>query len=212
MSQTELRLTPHLPDLAADSAAILITAPLSTAATMATKRNIMLPILEALRPTGLRLILPGNARSRTPGSPGDSRMHIARLFMLANTILLIHFALVLFITAGLPLIYVGGALGWTWVRAWRWRALHLSAIVLVAVESLLGIACPLTVWENALRGNRSNLGFVERWIERIMFYDLPAWVFIIAYTGFAVLVAMTWVAVPPTRIGGMHAPEDKRNP
>ncbi len=131
--------------------------------------------------------------------------------MLANAILLIHFALVLFITAGLPLIYVGAALGWAWVRAWRWRALHLSAIVLVAMESLLGIACPLTVWENALRGNQSNLGFIERWIDRIMFYDLPARVFIIAYTGFAVLVALTWVAIPPTRLGGMHAPDDKRN-
>ena len=52
----------------------------------------------------------------------------------------------------------------------------------------------------ALRGNQTNLGFIERWIERIMFYDLPAWVFILAYTGFAVLVAVTWVTVPPTRI------------
>ncbi len=126
--------------------------------------------------------------------------------MLANAILLIHFALVLFITAGLPLIYVGAALGWTWVRAWRWRALHLAAIVLVAMESLLGIACPLTVWENALRGNQSNRGFIEHWIDRIMFYDIPAWVFILAYTGFAVLVAVTWVTIPPIGIGRKHPP------
>jgi hypothetical protein len=114
--------------------------------------------------------------------------------------LLIHFALVLFVTAGLPLIYLGAGLGWTWVRAWQWRAVHLAAIVFVAMESLLGIACPLTVWEDALRGNQTNLGFIERWIERIMFYDLPARVLILAYTGFAVLVAVTWVTVPPTRI------------
>jgi len=120
--------------------------------------------------------------------------------MLANAVLLIHFALVLFITAGLPLIYLGAVLGWTWVRAWQWRAVHLAAIVFVAMESLFGIACPLTVWEDALRGNQTNLGFIGRWIERIMFYDLPAWVFILAYTGFAVLVAVTWVTVPPTRI------------
>jgi hypothetical protein len=121
--------------------------------------------------------------------------------MLANAVLLIHFVLVLFISAGLPLIYVGAALDWSWVRAWQWRALHLAAIVFVAVESLLGIACPLTVWEDALRGDRSNVGFIERWITRIMFYDLPAWVFILAYTGFAVLVAVTWVWVPPTKFG-----------
>ncbi len=120
--------------------------------------------------------------------------------MLANAVLLIHFALVLFITAGLPLIYLGAAFGWAWVRAWQWRAFHLAAIVFVAMESLLGIACPLTVWEDALRGNRPNVGFIERWIEGIMFYDLPAWVFIVAYTGFAALVAVTWVTVPPARI------------
>jgi len=125
--------------------------------------------------------------------------------MLANAVLLTHFALVLFITAGLPLIYLGAVLGWTWVRAWQWRAVHLAAIVFVAMESLLGIACPLTVWEDALRGNQTNLGFIERWIERIMFYDLPAWVFILAYTSFAVLVAVTWLAVPPTRIHDKHS-------
>ncbi len=119
--------------------------------------------------------------------------------MLADAVLLIHFVVVLFITTGLPLIYLGAALGWTWVRARRWRALHLAAIVFVAMESLLGIACPLTVWEDALRGGRPTIGFIERWIERIMFYDLPARVFILAYTGFAVLVAVTWVTVPPTR-------------
>jgi hypothetical protein len=56
--------------------------------------------------------------------------------MLANAVLLIHFLLVLFITAGLPMIYLGAALGWSWVRAWQWRALHLAAIVFVAACSL----------------------------------------------------------------------------
>ena len=121
------------------------------------------------------------------------------LVMLANAVLLIHFLLVLFIAAGLPLIYLGAALSWSWVRAWQWRALHLAAIVFVAVESVVGIACPLTVWEDALRGDRSNLGFIERWITRIMYYDLPAWVFTLVYTGFAVLVAVAWVRVPPAK-------------
>jgi hypothetical protein len=119
--------------------------------------------------------------------------------MLADSILLIHFTVVLFITAGLPLIYLGAALRWPWVRARRWRALHLAAIVYVAMESLLGIACPLTVWEDALRGGQTDLGFIERWIRRTMFYDLPEWVFILAYTGFTLLVAATWVIVPPKR-------------
>src|ERR1022692_955498 len=57
ISQTEFRLRPHFPDLPADSAAIFSKTPLNSAATMATKRNTMLPILEALRPAIRGLIL-----------------------------------------------------------------------------------------------------------------------------------------------------------
>jgi hypothetical protein len=99
----------------------------------------------------------------------------------------------------LPLIYVGAALRWAWVRNWRWRALHLGVTAYVSAQSLLGMACPLTVWEDALRGNRTDTGCIERWIGRIMFYRLPGWVFTLAYCAFAVGVAVTWWTVRPTR-------------
>ena len=127
---------------------------------------------------------------------------------LADAILGIHFAVVLFIIAGLPLIYLGAARRWGWVRAPRWRTLHLAAILFVAAEAILGIACPLTVWEDALRGRQTVEGFMERWIRRILFYDLPPRVFLFAYTGFAVLVAIAWVAVPPTRRIAEAGPRD----
>jgi Protein of Unknown function (DUF2784) len=121
--------------------------------------------------------------------------------MLAGTIVVVHLAIMLFITAGLPLIYIGAARRWAWVRYWRWRALHLAAIGFVAAESLAGIACPLTLWEDAIRGQPSQVGFIERWVDRILFYDFPTWVFAVAYTIFAALVALTWFAVPPTKRG-----------
>jgi Protein of Unknown function (DUF2784) len=119
--------------------------------------------------------------------------------MLADTIVVVHLAIVLFIIAGLPLVYAGVALRWSWVRDWRWRALHLAAICFVAAESLGGIVCPLTLWEDAARGRQSHVGFIERAVDRILFYDLPPWIFTAAYTAFAVLVALTWILVPPTR-------------
>jgi hypothetical protein len=119
----------------------------------------------------------------------------------AGAIVVVHLAIVLFIIAGLPLIYIGAARHWAWVRDWRWRALHLAAIGFVAAESLLGAVCPLTLWEDALRGQQSHVGFIERWVDRILFYDLPPWVFTVAYTAFALLVASTWILVPPTRRG-----------
>ena len=121
--------------------------------------------------------------------------------MLAGTIVVIHFGIMLFITAGLPLIYIGAARRWAWVRDWRWRAAHLAAIGFVAAESLAGIVCPLTLWEDSLRGQQSRVGFIERWVDRILFYDFPTWVFTVAYTVFAALVVLTWFAVPPRRPG-----------
>jgi hypothetical protein len=117
--------------------------------------------------------------------------------MLADTVLALHFAIVGFITAGLPLIWIGAAMRWSWVRL-RWlRALHLAAIGFVALESLVGVACPLTVWEAALRNSRPPEGFIQQWVERALFYDLPTWMFTVAYLIFAAAVAATWLVVPP---------------
>ena len=118
---------------------------------------------------------------------------------LADAVVVGHFLVVLCIVAGVPLVYLGAALRWAWVRSWHWRVLHLGAILFVAAESLLGITCPLTVWEDALRGQRFAGGFIERWIHQLMFYDGPAWVFTVAYVSFAGLVLVTWIAVPPIR-------------
>jgi hypothetical protein len=119
--------------------------------------------------------------------------------MLAGAVVIVHFLIVLFVVAGVPLIYMGAWRGWAWVRSWRWRLLHLGAIVFIAAESLLGIACPLTIWEDRLRGQEIATGFIERWIDRLLFYEAPAWVFTAAYVAFAALVLLTWVAVPPAR-------------
>ncbi len=118
--------------------------------------------------------------------------------MLINAVVIVHLLIVLFNVAGLPLIYLGAALRWTWVRSRAWRVLHLGAILFIAAESLIGISCPLTVWEDTLRGQQSASGFIERWIDQLIFYDAPTWVFTAAYVAFAAVVLITWIAVPPT--------------
>jgi Protein of Unknown function (DUF2784) len=117
--------------------------------------------------------------------------------MLADAVLAVHCAIVIFITAGLPLTWIGAALGWSWVRI-RWlRALHLGAIALVALESLAGIACPLTVWEAALRNRQPPRGLIQQWVESALFYDLPGWVFTLGYLVFVAAVVATWLVFPP---------------
>jgi hypothetical protein len=118
--------------------------------------------------------------------------------VLADAILVVHFAFVLFVVGGFALIVAGGIAGWGWVRNRAFRYAHLAAIVFVATEALLGVACPLTVWEDALRRASPDApGFVARWVGRLLYYDLPGWVFTVAYLVFAIAVAVTLRLVPP---------------
>ena len=118
---------------------------------------------------------------------------------LADLILFVHFAFVLFVTGGLCLIWIGAACGWRWVRKYAFRITHLAAISLVALEALLGMACPLTVWEDALRGRPDDTSFIARWLHRLLFYSFPEWMFTTVYVVFALLVAATWRWVRPAR-------------
>ncbi|MBI3042321.1 MAG: DUF2784 domain-containing protein [Betaproteobacteria bacterium] len=121
--------------------------------------------------------------------------------LLADLILIVHFGFVLFVVGGLALIWIGAAAGWAWVRNFWFRIAHLAAIVFVASEALLGIWCPLTLWEARLRGVEAEKSFIAQWIHHILFYDFPEWVFTIAYALFALFVAATWWWIRPKKRG-----------
>ncbi|MEX3956133.1 DUF2784 domain-containing protein [Trinickia sp. EG282A] len=118
----------------------------------------------------------------------------------ADIVLILHALVVSFIVGGFAAIWVGVALGWQWVRNPVFRLLHLGAIGIVALLAVADIPCPLTVLETWLRhGATSNQGFVEYWLQRLIYYDFPPWVFTVAYSLFALLVLCTWRFVPPRR-------------
>jgi hypothetical protein len=118
---------------------------------------------------------------------------------LADAILVAHAAFVVFVVAGLPAIWIGAARKRPFAFNPWLRGAHLAAIAFVVGESLLGFMCPLTTWEDALRGTASGEGFIQRWIHAWMFWSWPAWVFTAIYAAFAALVAWTWVRFPPRR-------------
>ena len=122
----------------------------------------------------------------------------------ADLVLLIHFAIVLFVVGGLLLIVLGNFLRWSWVNHWWFRAMHLLAISVVVLESWLGIECPLTTLENWLRlqaGQGVYQGsFIQHWVHGVMFYQAPGWVFALAYTLFGLAVVTAWWRLPPQRI------------
>lgn len=120
---------------------------------------------------------------------------------LADFVLVVHFLFVLFVVGGLALIWIGAACGWQCVRNYWFRIAHLAAICFVAMEALIGMVCPLTEWEDSLRGAPSERSFIARWVHRVLFYNFPEWVFATAYVLFALLVAVTWWRAPPQRRG-----------
>jgi hypothetical protein len=121
--------------------------------------------------------------------------------LLADAVLVVHIGVVLFIVAGLVMILLGGRFGWSWVRNFWFRVLHIGAIIYVVAESWLGVACPLTDLEQSLReraGQTAHEGdFIAFWLGKLPFYQAAPWVFIVAYSAFALLVIYSWVIVRP---------------
>lgn len=105
----------------------------------------------------------------------------------------------LFVVGSLPVIWLGAWFKLRFVRNPWFRYLHLGAIVWVVMESLMGVVCPLTAWENTLRRVETGGGFIQHWLHRILFYDAPEGVLTAVYIVFAGLVAMTFKWVPPMR-------------
>lgn len=123
--------------------------------------------------------------------------------LLADALLAIHAAIVGFVVVGELLFLAGGPLRWEWVRSLALRTTHLALMLFIALQTWLGQLCPLTIWEQALRQHAGQQayggGFIEYWLSRLIFFDAPWWVFVIAYSTFAALVVATWWWVPPRR-------------
>ena len=120
--------------------------------------------------------------------------------ILADVILFVHFGLATFISLGLVLIWLGIGLSWQWVRHRVFRLFHLGAIVIVALEAMSGIVCPLTAWEDALRQSAGEQpSFIARWVHRLLYYELPEWVFTSVYAAAAIATAIAWCVAPPKR-------------
>ncbi|WP_296929949.1 DUF2784 domain-containing protein [uncultured Marinobacter sp.] len=121
----------------------------------------------------------------------------------ADALLILHTMLVAFVILGLVATFAGHFLKWRWVRNFWFRLSHLIVIAIVVLQSWLGVLCPLTSWEMALRTKAGEAGyegsFIQHWLQSILYYSAPDWVFIVAYTVFGALVLASWFLVRPER-------------
>ena len=121
--------------------------------------------------------------------------------LLADLVLVLHMALVVFVVGGLVAIVVGNLLRRPWANRLGFRLAHLAAIAVVVAESWFGVVCPLTSVEMWLRKQAHQTAytgsFIEHWVQRALYHEAPAWVFTTVYSLFGLAVAAAWWYFPP---------------
>jgi hypothetical protein len=121
--------------------------------------------------------------------------------LLADAILIVHFAFVVFVVVGFLLILIGLLAKWSWIHNRAFRIAHLVAIGIVVLQAWFGQLCPLTVWENTLRQRAGESGysesFIEHWLHKILFYEAEPWLFSTIYTVFGAVVLIAWFVGRP---------------
>jgi hypothetical protein len=129
--------------------------------------------------------------------------------LLAQGVLALHVAIILFNIFGLVAVPMGAVFHWEFVRLFWWRALHIASLVIVAIQAVLGEACFLTYWQSDLlraAGQRaSEEPLIQRTIERLIFWPLPFWVFAAGYVAVLIYAMALWRLVPP-----QHTPPNRR--
>jgi len=121
---------------------------------------------------------------------------------LADVVVILHVAYVGYVVLGQLAIWLGWIFRRQWARNFWFRATHLLAILIVAVEAVMGWVCPLTRWEHQLRdlaGEPVRSGsFMARLSRDILFgMNCPEWGFNAMHIGCAVLVLGTFLLFCP---------------
>ena len=124
--------------------------------------------------------------------------------LIADIILVSHFFVVIFITFGFFLIPIGYRLEWGWIANRKLRIFHFGMMVLITLETLFGITCPLTSIENSLRGINQSTSFVAYWIKQIIYWDFPTQFFLIVYGIFLGWTFLMWKLCPPKNAKGVE--------
>ena len=135
--------------------------------------------------------------------------------ILADLVVLIHFGWILFMLWGFVLtvwgsvcVYVLPAArdrGKKFFDRWIFRTAHLAGIIYVAILTIQGKYCPLTILENDLRGKYDAElaypgSFVIHYIEKIVYPEANFLIFVIPTIIIAVFAVLMFMIRPPAKI------------
>jgi len=124
--------------------------------------------------------------------------------LLADLIVVVHFAWILFMLVGFILI-LRGFFHKEFFEQWLFRTLHLFGIAYVSILALMGRYCPLTIWENILRakydpGLTYAGSFIIHYIEKLVYPDINSLIIRIPTTFIAVFTVVVFIIKPPEKI------------
>jgi hypothetical protein len=123
------------------------------------------------------------------------------LSRLAGAILLLHVVVIAFNVLGLVAIPIGAWRRWAFVRVFWLRTLHMGILAAVAVQALLDRVCFLTLWQSDLMRRSgetaSDAPLIQTWVNRLIFWPLPIWVFAVLYVAVCICAMVLWWLVPP---------------
>lgn len=122
---------------------------------------------------------------------------------LATFVLVLHFLWILAVLLPVPLIIWGGFRGAAFVKNPWFRYTHASMMALVLVLAIVQIECPLTSLEKyflAVAGDVPYAGeFIETWVRKIIFFDIPSTIFLLIYVFFFALIVALLFIFPPRK-------------
>jgi hypothetical protein len=81
--------------------------------------------------------------------------------VLADAIAFIHAGVAMFVVLGVAAISLGTALNWRWTENLTFRTAHFAVIIFILTRLILGAPCPLSVWEDNIRGHKPT-GVIAR--------------------------------------------------
>lgn len=122
--------------------------------------------------------------------------------LLADIIVGFHFTYVMFVVFGQIVIVLGWIFRWGFIRNLAFRIFHFLSILVVAMQAIFNMPCPLTIWEYRLREMAGqvaewDISFIGRLLRLLVFYNFPPWFFTVLHVGFASIVLLTLILVPP---------------
>lgn len=101
-------------------------------------------------------------------------------------LLLLHFAVILFVVIGFPVALITNH---------RWfRLIHAEVLAFITLLMILRIPCPLTVLEEAPAGESYGGSFLATWLNRIIYVEwfTPQTIFIIDMIFAALVFSSFW--------------------